>query len=202
MGNIPAYAGKTDIADGDRYDPAEHPRVCGENAAFAASPAAIIGTSPRMRGKLHPHQARGSTGRNIPAYAGKTHPRAWMQLRSWEHPRVCGENTSRTCARLRKCGTSPRMRGKPVISIHSMLTQRNIPAYAGKTSGAVGGGGDDSEHPRVCGENLMRPNNRPEGRGTSPRMRGKRRFTTASEKEGRNIPAYAGKTGGRPRRSH
>ena len=51
-GNIPAYAGKTDIADGGRHDTAEHPRVCGENLVAIGFPRVGIGTSPRMRGKL------------------------------------------------------------------------------------------------------------------------------------------------------
>ena len=49
--NIPAYAGKTDIMIVSAVQDAEHPRVCGENAANHHSATGRDGTSPRMRGK-------------------------------------------------------------------------------------------------------------------------------------------------------
>ena len=70
--NIPAYAGKTDIADGDRRDPEEHPRVCGENEWDSVPAIPSLGTSPRMRGKLRVAGVTKDLPGNIPAYAGKT----------------------------------------------------------------------------------------------------------------------------------
>ena len=70
---------------------------------------------------------------NIPAYAGKTYESHIILPHLKEHPRVCGENGCRfgECPMLG--GTSPRMRGKLITQILSMLLHRNIPAYAGKT---------------------------------------------------------------------
>ena len=49
--NIPAYAGKTYLKELNAQEEAEHPRVCGENAAPEYKAASDPGTSPRMRGK-------------------------------------------------------------------------------------------------------------------------------------------------------
>ena len=88
------------------------------------------------------------------------------------------------------------MRGKHFIGLVEAVTPRNIPAYAGKTWRACSCVAIQSEHPRVCGENLVHVNNPPFGGGTSPRMRGKPYRLRLNPQEKRNIPAYAGKTGG------
>ena len=51
-----------------------------------------------------------------------------------EHPRVCGENIFLIFGGLDLGGTSPRMRGKRANLLRFDCEQRNIPAYAGKTS--------------------------------------------------------------------
>ena len=86
------------------------------------------------------------------------------------------------------------MRGKPQRTDLHRAGERNIPAYAGKTTSLAIPRRTSSEHPRVCGEN-------PKGRtftvpvnGTSPRMRGKQLHLRYRGALARNIPAYAGKT--------
>ena len=151
--NIPAYAGKTGaVAQGVQVS-AEHPRVCGENLSSLKDKVTSTGTSPRMRGKLADSSKDTLESRNIPAYAGKTPSCRSSQKRSWEHPRVCGENPTRvdavkvcngTSPRMRgngrhgalddfTDGTSPRMRGKLLGVGDTIGFARNIPAYAGKT---------------------------------------------------------------------
>ena len=70
----------------------EHPRVRGENIDAALVESAIQGTSPRARGKLLLVTPIPTTGRNIPACAGKTNKRATVTVNLPEHPRVRGEN--------------------------------------------------------------------------------------------------------------
>ena len=91
--------------------------------------------------------------RNIPAYAGKTHPRYKGLSMAKEHPRVCGENGVATPSTGIQIGTSPRMRGKPGFLSAIAANPRNIPAYAGKTNIEATAGERVAEHPRVCGEN-------------------------------------------------
>ena len=112
--NIPAYAGKTSITEDHGGPHQEHPRVCGENYVARYDPDIAQGTSPRMRGKPPPPPS----------------PR-----RCWpEHPRVCGENLGDLVRGGVDLGTSPRMRGKLTGLINKYGPERNIPAYAGKTT--------------------------------------------------------------------
>ena len=212
--NIPAYAGKTAQAAQAARVAAEHPRVCGENFTMKPRDFFLQGTSPRMRGKPLFQYGCAQCGRNIPAYAGKTfsprikaifspeHPRVcgenyWLTATSkphGEHPRVCGENRRARQKLLAAEGTSPRMRGKPLLLADPNSKARNIPAYAGKTAAGQQERAKAAEHPRVCGENQFIPNKIDGAKGTSPRMRGKLGPGQATLWGDRNIPAYAGKT--------
>ena len=87
------------------------------------------------------------------------------------------------------------MRGKRPGTPGKRRHGRNIPAYAGKTPRPFTGVCTVSEHPRVCGENKTRLLPPRLVGGTSPRMRGKLLIGTLRRVLGRNIPAYAGKTG-------
>ena len=111
--NIPAYAGKTGALDGFGLEKR--------------------GTSPRMRGKLETLKDQLLPMRNIPAYAGKTNNDKAPAPKSKEHPRVCGENCTRSRMIWATGGTSPRMRGKPAGALGHVVGFRNIPAHAGKT---------------------------------------------------------------------
>ena len=133
LGNIPACAGKTSLLMTPLYIPQEHPRVRGENG-FAYSLHEIhSGTSPRARGKLLSMHPGIAFLRNIPACAGKTPKRTGYLTHFSEHPRVRGENGDSFVPTFPHDGTSPRARGKPIISPRAFKTGRNIPACAGKT---------------------------------------------------------------------
>ena len=71
---------------------------------------------------------------------------------------------------------------------------RNIPAYAGKTGDTIFHSWQQAEHPRVCGENILKGDTSSLNLGTSPRMRGKPSHTSSLCRLAGNIPAYAGKT--------
>ena len=69
------------------------------------------------------------------------------------HPRVCGENLVLTTIRLRKRGSSPRVRGKRGDVQARSLSAGLIPACAGKTMAWALIKNASTAHPRVCGEN-------------------------------------------------
>ena len=93
----------------------EHPRARGENA--------------RTRGRSE------SRSRNIPAHAGKTPPVVGLAHWEAEHPRARGENSwSKSLSQL-PVGTSPRTRGKRLLTcgssflkviLHSVLFSRTM----------------------------------------------------------------------------
>ena len=132
-GLIPACAGKTERL-GSYFDlNRAHPRVCGENLLATRLARVILGSSPRVRGKLRSFPACRCAGRLIPACAGKTSLGPQSESRQPAHPRVCGENARVSPRRSQIRGSSPRVRGKPNWESCGFMRSRLIPACAGKT---------------------------------------------------------------------
>ena len=130
----------------------------------------------------------------IPAYAGNTTSRAAPCPDAWDHPRVCGEHTGVGAANVTAKGSSPRMRGTPVLRGIRTQGGRIIPAYAGNTVCLPSYSPCLRDHPRVCGEHpgVMAKCDTPGG--SSPRMRGTRCWAYVRSPVWGIIPAYAGNT--------
>ena len=115
--------------------------------------SSVVGSSPRVRGKLEsPWPWFHSLGL-IPACAGKTAVNAGCGASHQAHPRVCGENRNRFERYPVVGGSSPRVRGKQLRNKVTQLIPRLIPACAGKTLRVVLARLKRRAHPRVCGEN-------------------------------------------------
>ena len=71
-GITPACAWKTRQPASLLTEPADHPRVCGENISEAESFTGITGSPPRVRGKLERVEVLQAVVRITPACAGKT----------------------------------------------------------------------------------------------------------------------------------
>ena len=132
------------------------------------------GSSPRMRGAHHRPCRLSGRSRIIPADAGSTHPDGLFAQVPGDHPRGCGEH--KDDLRLDETGN------------------RIIPADAGSTvcSGIVSPRVGD--HPRGCGEHPSKNCSQGIGVGSSPRMRGARRWVLRRDRGARIIPADAGST--------
>ena len=170
----PAYAGKTEPYLSIVPRLKDHPRVCGENASLGSDYLFILGSPPRMRGKLT-ITAPDELGNGItPAYAGKTMLRQPECACRTDHPRVCGENFDEILSLEGGAGSPPRMRGKPAERAAKTNTGR--------------------DHPRVCGENCKGHCLQTVMMGSPPRMRGKLFFTFEIIQIPGITPAYAGKT--------
>ena len=91
-------------------------------------------------------------------------------------------------------GSSPRMRGKLGVWFCSFDGDRIIPAHAGQTMSASATLGSVSDHPRACGANQIGHFTIRGADGSSPRMRGKRRWRSPRRSRIRIIPAHAGQT--------
>ena len=147
-----------------------------------------------MRGKPREHPPLDDHIGITPAYAGKTFGLSSNASGSWDHPRVCGENTPRDYGQKIQIGSPPRMRGKRE-DVSNLRKETGItPAYAGKTCQILQRGGLRTDHPRVCGENLWIPRKAAGQAGSPPRMRGKRCRPLRPRIYRRITPAYAGKT--------
>ena len=147
-----------------------------------------------MRGKRAIASNMSGPAGLIPAYAGKTPSAARGKPFDQAHPRVCGENYRPDAETLPTVGSSPRVRGKLQALKDTGLTERIIPACAGKTSPKTRRLAKRRDHPRVCGENSTALDADSTASGSSPRVRGKHgRWVLRPVNEG-IIPACAGKT--------
>ena len=107
-----------------------------------------------MRGKAVAIFRQLHHGRITPAYAGKRTSTHGMDVRSGDHPRVCGEKFWFTFVVNYSQGSPPRMRGKVShLSIGAHL-KGITPAYAGKSRRLSHCRSQFWDHPRVCGEKL------------------------------------------------
>ena len=191
---IPAYAGNTCPAIRKHSPTRDHPRVCGEHALSTVLSTSSAGSSPRMRGTPTCADYEIPWRGIIPAYAGNTQDSGILRRFSRDHPRVCGEHTSRNSSRRRMTGSSPRMRGTRHRRSVRSLRAGIIPAYAGNTGWYVSRYAARRDHPRVCGEHepLLLPKLRT--LGSSPRMRGTPHPVGSGRPHPGIIPAYAGNT--------
>ena len=132
-GIIPAYAGNTPARHQSKGGKRDHPRVCGEHLSAAFLAAVKRGSSPRMRGTLDQCTPQRQNHGIIPAYAGNTGASSVSDSSRKDHPRVCGEHTALMMTTTGRAGSSPRMRGTPVLHESRTLRGGIIPAYAGNT---------------------------------------------------------------------
>ena len=91
-------------------------------------------------------------------------------------------------------GSSPRIRGKPVLDVAVVFGAGLIPAHTGKTTGAPEVPAKGWAHPRAYGENRGVPLLLRRRRGSSPRIRGKLLRNRRSGRVNGLIPAHTGKT--------
>ena len=117
------------------------------------------------------------------------------------HPRSRGENQARQGSAALPGGSSPLTRGKRYQLVSSDPHERLIPAHAGKTPCSPRPSRTCSAHPRSRGENAASITFSFAVRGSSPLTRGKRLCVRHRLRDRRLIPAHAGKTRDRARRS-
>ena len=148
-----------------------------------------------MRGAREMKEKDLRANRIIPADAGSTIRRSCFSTAMKDHPRGCGEHSSRFWARTYARGSSPRMRGAHVCATLADGTVRIIPADAGSTLRPARSPARRRDHPRGCGEHCWRTHWHCSALGSSPRMRGALRIAGRRRGVGGIIPADAGSTG-------
>ena len=191
---IPAPAGKTGDDEGPGAQWGAHPRACGENFLSWAPRTALMGSSPRVRGKPPELAPWNISRRLIPACAVKTSPATGPHKKDSAHPRVCGENRLMSSPESVTRGSSPRVRGKRGPPGGSSSMSGLIPACAGKTFACTVWAHCGRAHPRVCGENQRLGGRWAPKSNSSPRVRGKPVHPRRGHRSAGLIPACAGKT--------
>ena len=126
-----------------------------------------------MPGKDEQSTAELGKTRITPAYAGKSVAQAALNLIMRDHPRLCGEKLCFVRCRGLAAGSPPPMRGKGFWYAATRTASRITPAYAGKRQIRQPQRFSEQDHPRLCGEKILKKN--------------------GCEREIRITPAYAGK---------
>ena len=168
----PACAGRRDRPVPRAYRFSDHPRVCGEKITTRSPTNCLVGSPPRVRGEER-RQKDGNCGHGItPACAGRRNCRRIRAAGYWDHPRVCGEKSSRNTLLFSREGSPPRVRGEaPEISALSSMPGIT-PACAGRSISSPRSGRPLSDHPRVCGEKRNFSMETCHSQGSPPRVRG------------------------------
>ena len=169
---IPAWAGNRRPAATSAINTAGHPRVGGEQLTHASIGSIRVGSSPRGRGTDRVALELQFDARVIPAWAGNS-GNGWTQAQTPPgHPRVGGEQISRTCGLRGLLGSSPRGRGTGAADHRRRGGDRVIPAWAGNRGAGSPRSARRAGHPRVGGEQATSLVIRTADPGSSPRGRG------------------------------
>ena len=152
LGITPAHAGKSLPAVLKCPPTRDHPRVCGEKRRVRSWRALLLGSPPRMRGKVVLSSENPLCRGITPAYAGKSRSSARPHHSHRDHPRACGEKTEYRALVTAHQGSPPRMRGKVFIGQVCIAPKGITPACAGKSLRPDNNPSTSWDHPRVCGE--------------------------------------------------
>ena len=153
-----------------------------------------------MRGRVADELTARELSGITPAYAGKRAGSSPSRSYVWDHPRVCGEEPTKSVISQPVQGSPPRMRGRAGNMYPGAVFFGITPAYAGKRPSPHACRAWFWDHPRVCGEELVLTADPKAVGGSPPRMRG-REFATSKGRVAVGItPAYAGKSWQRPHR--
>ena len=132
--------------------------------------------------------------RIIPARAGPTAKASTTGSASADHPRSCGANTLSLRPATSTGGSSPLVRGQPVVQESHAVQERIIPARAGPTWPQFLHWLTIVDHPRSCGANSVDDAVGHFMSGSSPLVRGQRGRAWPAHHRERIIPARAGPT--------
>ena len=172
---IPARAGEAHKRRGRPILATVHPRACGGSPRSVPDIVDEHGTSPRVRGKHSRAASTPCAAGYIPARAGEA---GWYPSSSTDqkvHPRACGGSLGYLAHIEHYGGTSPRVRGKLARTTAPMPRPGYIPARAGEARWTSSATLTTRVHPRACGGSVDQEAGGAAFRGTSPRVRGKRR---------------------------
>ena len=130
---IPARAGPTLNIMTCPWNLTDHPRSCGANRDTVRNKPTARGSSPLVRGQPRYTLGQNQYRRIIPARAGPTPCVLFLSFLSADHPRSCGANKLYGHTFIIIPGSSPLVRGQPLVVDNDIFSKRIIPARAGPT---------------------------------------------------------------------
>ena len=145
-----------------------------------------------MRGTKSITHGSSTDPRITPACAGNRPYTGGAGGAAQDHPRVCGEQNQLLMDQVPIPGSPPRVRGTVHLCARSRRRSRITPACAGNRPCSPRRGPASRDHPRVCGEQPGAPDQRGQGIGSPPRVRGTAGGPHAHRRRGGITPACAG----------
>ena len=112
----------------------DHPRVCGKNSSYVSLLRYIEGSPPRVREEQDVITGLDFPVGITPACAGRTLFSHEIFYLPWDHPRVCGKNTSPHSKHVFVTGSPPRVREERRERNQGYRKDRITPACAGRTN--------------------------------------------------------------------
>ena len=132
-GLTPACAGKTRQPSPACPQASAHPRMRGEDHKPRLKASRVKGSPPHARGRQRQQEGSGHRHRLTPACAGKTRYRRRFSPPRVAHPRMRGEDLTKSSGRSGKEGSPPHARGRRRCVMLRPPIGRLTPACAGKT---------------------------------------------------------------------
>ena len=114
-GITPACAGNSPGIASLHSPSRDHPRVCGEQLRTRIPTSDFMGSPPRVRGTGDSQAVVITPGGITPACAGNRFQDIVPLLVFWDHPRVCGEQSSSVRNTVFPMGSPPRVRGTEAV---------------------------------------------------------------------------------------
>ena len=155
-GIIPACAGSTVMRSDAFGFMRDHPRMCGEHCHWLSVEVTPLGSSPHVRGARRLWSVFGSVTGIIPACAGSTLIGGTIPSQWRDHPRMCGEHQFVDGFPGGQKGSSPHVRGAPLLDLIVRAFRGIIPACAGSTWRRLCWFLSPRDHPRMCGEHTSK----------------------------------------------
>ena len=188
----PACAGNSVSPRSKPFVLKDHPRVCGEQLVPANISSHFVGSPPRVRGTVASAGNQSSNLRITPACAGNRIQFAHRNDHTKDHPRVCGEQTTRPWTMRATKGSPPRVRGTDEAEEVHTSKEGITPACAGNRYLTKPRYLLSWDHPRVCGEQVENAWLDMPAAGSPPRVRGTAMVVLALACPRRITPACAG----------
>ena len=175
IGIISACAEQTGRHGGGRPRRRDHLRVCGADVAAETHIFAPGGSSPRVRSRPESTAGNEPLPGIISACAEQTMFSCACCRVFSDHLRVCGADAGMSPAVRRRSGSSPRVRSRHLVLGAPGQPRGIISACAEQTSSRWRTCCFCWDHLRVCGADRRVARLRPQMRGSSPRVRSRRR---------------------------
>ena len=171
-----------------------HPRGYGEHDAWMLEQVLTDGSSPWVRGTQAGAKKPKREIRFIPVGTGNTALQGSNSKGFSVHPRGYGEHWLAAVSAMAPYGSSPWVRGTPVVNTERLAPRRFIPVGTGNTRHNLGTRQGRTVHPRGYGEHLRVSITSCLMAGSSPWVRGTHHVSRTKGQLTRFIPVGTGNT--------